>query len=110
MKRYIKSSINIPLSIADWIELHKDDHLSHITIVDTTPYPEAEYDELLEGYDCPGVIFEGTYEDLLNGTGDENYMEYGLPETMEYNSKYFIVEDRIEEFNGVPYHYIVVDQ
>lgn len=66
MKRYIKSNTSTKQTLREYLETNRDRlQGQNLIIADLTPYPGAEPDEL--GYtDCPGVLFDGDVDYLLN--------------------------------------------
>lgn len=111
MKRYIKSTVITDVFLTDWIAKHKDNHPDTIVIDDRTPHT-GEWEENYDGewyIDCPGVVFVGTYEELISGGGDNLLFEtYGEEEYQERLAHYLVLEE--EDFMALskPEHWIKV--
>lgn len=87
MKRYIKSTVVTDVFLTDWIAKHKDNHPNIIVIDDRTPYT-GEWEENYDGewyIDCPGVVFVGTYEELISG-GQERLAHYLVLEEKDFTA------------------------
>lgn len=104
MKRYIKAAIVQDIYLNDWIANHKD-YPYRIVIDDRTQYTgewETFNDE--DYIDCPGVVFIGTYDDLLSGGGDNLLFECegNLKDYLNRLNEYYIVDENMSEFQGQP--------
>lgn len=86
MKRYIRSVIAEYQTLKDWID--KNDGVlndnTHIVIFDMDPYWGGDPE------DTPGVMFDGTFMELVTGNGNDNYF---IPDD-DYN-----LEDYLNKFS-----------
>ena len=110
MKRYIKAAVVTDIYLKDWIAMHRNCPYI-INIDDRTPYTgdwERSYDDT-EYIDCPGVVFSGTYDQLISGGGDNLLFETcGIEEYQNRLNKYYIIEEKTIEFRGKPEIYLEV--
>lgn len=92
MKRYIKSAIAEYKTLKDWIDENKSilDNNTRITIFDKQPYPHSDEEEV------PGIIFAGTFYELITGTGKDNYFIPDDPDVSYALSDYLDAFDDYE--------------
>ena len=111
MKRYIKSAVETDIYLRDWITKHKDNHPDRIVIDDRTPYTGKWEEWNGESYiDCPGVVFIGTYDQLLSGGGDNLLFEtYGKEEYQKQLDRYYIIDEEVIESVGKPETWLYVE-
>jgi len=108
MKQYIKSAVNPNMTLLDWVNQNQDTDFgfNRIMVYDETPDTDSNGntnyidDPMFDSYfyDCPGVIFEGTFEQLATGTGENYIVDPSYTEDMETEySKYTVCDVRKED-------------